>query len=82
MLSELLIMVATINNKLTGLPNKKLFIATWREAAFFQICPSCLQEQANEIEGRGDSIASDMMYYTAMAHTGYLQLYLSRVPLY
>ena len=48
MLSELSIMVATINNKLTGLPNKKFFIATRREAAFFQICPSCLQ--ANEPE--------------------------------
>ena len=30
-----------------------------------------MQEQANEIEGRGYCVASDMMYYTAMAHTGY-----------
>ena len=80
MLSELSIMVATINNKLTGLPNKKFFIATRREAAFFKTCPSW--ERANEIEGHGYCIASDMMYYTKMAHTGYLQLCLSRVPLY
>ena len=32
----------TINNGLSGLPNKKFFIATRREAAFFQIYPSCL----------------------------------------
>ena len=60
MLSDLSIMVATIN-KLTGLPSK-FFIATRREAAFFQICPSCLQEQANEVKGHGYYVASDMIY--------------------
>ena len=66
MLSELLIMlimVATINNKLTGLPISFSSLLGVKHPSFrFVPAVFSLQEQANEIEGCGYCVASAMMY--------------------
>ena len=90
-LSELSIMVATINNKLTGLwnslPNKKFFIATWREIAFFQIYqPAVFRNMLKSWRGVATTSSSKSIIKRRRAsstalHTLVTCSYVSRVPL-